>query len=351
MLSTMPVHRPQIVSSDAASRRVSFAAEVVVMGDSETGVSKHGAETSPSGGIGRKVSFVEDVEIIGESEGGNARDRASLTVSFAADVEIIPRSNTAHRVSFAEDVEIIGKGNDRRSVAFADDVQVIGQSETPVLDENEAALVIETDALFRVDGSMPQAESAVDILIDEIDDGDELEDGMDIIDQDNANGPDHNRSAPIRLLAPPPRSSSLFWHGRPRTLRFQEGLVSPAMHIERSRPQSPPPPYADDELETDNLDDTEQLARNNPVPGYHEEVRPPLYQVDDPAEDEHAVHERSVYADIYAGLRFDFVREDHEMYDDIILENFFDGLLDWTAGVGNGVADAWRAFLYDFTGR
>lgn len=349
MLPTMSAHRPQIIHVEPIARRASLAAEVAFVG---------GKDKSKSAIRSRKVSFAPEVEIIPRSVYGRK-------VSFAREVDIIPPSKCGLKVSFAEDVEIIGTS----------DV-------LPGSDE-DATMQCVADAAFDADYTFTQHswlagldvipevetqdnEAILNMTVTEADDLDPLLDhgaGHSGYLQQNpprtssllwrhflrsTESSGNIRTRENGLLAPPSHDQSLFWHGNPRTLALHaqsnparaSRLLSPlATNLppqiilpatvtgeQTQRPRSPPPAYTDHEVRAENLDDEELIAAMNPAPNYWQDPSPPAY-------------------------RFEEEREYDENFEDFIVVDWLEHVEGWWGGIRAEVVDAWTALRWDLTGR
>lgn len=265
MLTTMQAHRVEVTSPDTSCRPVSFAAELVVIGHGATGVSNQNIRSS-------------------------RRERGSRRVGFAVEVE------------------------------------VIGRSEGDCVEDNDAgALAIDAGALFEVGETVEPQDETIDINLGGVDD--EIEGVLPAVSEDAENTDNHSSSTAPPVL-PPPRGSSLYWRSVQPQHRLRRGAVTAPLFIDLfctapitpessarlSAPRSPPPPYVDEDEEEDD----ELMSYRNPVPDYHDDVRPPMY--------------------------ISYVRDG-----DIVLEDMFDTVGGWFRGVGGDVADAWRAFTYNTT--
>lgn len=265
MLTTMQAHRVEVVSPDTSCRLVSLAADLVVIGDGAADVSN-------------------------QNEPRPRRERAS------------------------------------RRVGFAVEVQVIGQSEGDGVEDNDAATMeFDADALFEVGEAAGAQDETVDIDLDG--DDEEVEGALPAVLEDGESADDPRSSTTPPVLAPQ-RGSSLNWRRAQPQQRLHRGALTAPMYIDTSRsapalpdssaalpiPRSPPPPYVDTDEDED--EDDELMTYRNPVPGYHDDVRPPTY------------------------IRY--VQDG-----DFVLEDMFDTLGGWFRGAGGEVAEAWRAFTYN----
>lgn len=218
------------------------------------------------------------------------------------------------------------------SVSFASAVEIIG---TSVRDTINPEVVINSDALvddfdaddvFAEEDEVVAPAPVVEIVVENFDEEEEAaHDAQSASASENgttntvpttnaATNQRHSLEPPLRF---PPRASSLRWRTGPQPLARRANAPGPT--AQQNIPLTPPPAYTPPEYRGDNDDEIECILRSNPVPGYLDDVAPPRYDVYDPRA--------------------------HDV--DIILEDLFDNVAEWTARRREAVVDAWNALTYN----
>lgn len=246
----MPAHRMQFATPGATTRRVSFATKVVVLGgDKNVALKCEGKIASVPREGKRKVSFAAEDEIIGDS-----KDSTS--------------GKSVRRVCFAEDVEVIESS--RSDVQSSADEETMGFDADALFssDDPNATPGNVSDTFFYDTGIGEDVSTAVET-------SPQLLNGTPEAAAITTDARTSTRSPSIHFPLPS-RNSSLHWQ---RQHQHHRPFMPPQGSTRTSTPRSPPPPYADDddELGADGMDDAEIMANRNPVPAYHDDRPPPPY--------------------------------------------------------------------------